>query len=81
MSTQEEERTTVEIEMLYQQRMTVRIPAYRVPPSPESVFHLVRNTDPEFVADVLPSGWDDAVCIGDLDVIDIRESTEAGGDA
>ena len=62
-----------EIEMLYQQRMTVRIPVREMPANPESAFHLVKNADPEFVADVLPSDWDDAVTTGELNVVDILE--------
>lgn len=69
--------TVAEIEMLYQQRMTVRIPVDEVPPTPESAFHLVKNTDPEFIADVLPHSWDHAVSVGNLNVLDVTD----GGDA
>lgn len=66
------------IEMLYQQRMTVRVPVEKMPATPEGAFHLVKNTDPEFVADVLPSDWDDAVCTGELNVVYIQEGSTHG---
>lgn len=67
-------RKVAEIEMLYQQRMTVKIPVDELPATPESAFHLVKNTDPEFVADVIPNRWDQLTSTGDLNVVDIQES-------
>jgi hypothetical protein len=72
--------TAVEIDMLYQQRMTVEIPVRDVPPTPESAFRLVKNTDPEFVADVIPNRWDDLTATGELNVVDVREASSTGGD-
>lgn len=69
-----DERHTVEIDVLYQQSMTVEVPVYETPVSPEDAWHLLKNTDPEFIADVLPSSWDHAVSVGDINVVDIREA-------
>jgi len=65
---------TAEIELLYQQRMTVKIPVHEVPANPESAFHLVKNTDPEFVNDVIPNTWGSLVSAGSLNVVDIEEA-------
>lgn len=70
----EELQKVAEIEMLYQQRMTVKIPVDELPPSPEAAFHLVKNTDPEFVADVIPNRWDQLTSTGNLNVVDITEA-------
>lgn len=64
--------TVAEIELLYQQRMTVTVPTDTIPSTPDSALRLVKNTDPEFVGDVLPNSWDDATTTGHLDVVDIR---------
>lgn len=64
-----------QIELLYQQRMTVEIPVTEMPATPEDAYHLIKNTDPEFVADVLPSDWGDATSQGELNVVDIQETT------
>lgn len=65
-----------QIEMLYQQRMTVHIPVDEMPASPEDAWHLVRCADPEFISDVMPHSWDDATCQGHLEVVDIQEEKE-----
>ena len=65
---------TVEIEFLYQQRMTVEIPTDEPPATPDAAWHLVKNTDPEFVADVIPNTWDSLVAVGSLNVVDIEPS-------
>jgi hypothetical protein len=65
------------IEFLYQQRMTVEIPVREMPPTPEAAWHLVKNTDPEFVADVIPNTWDNLVSTGSLNVVDIEEADDA----
>ena len=67
------ERGVAKIEMLYQQRMTVEIPVREMPRTPEDAWHLVKNTDPEFVADVIPNTWDQLVSTGSLNVVDIEE--------
>ena len=63
----------VEIELLYQQRMTVTLPVEEPPATPEAAWHLVKNTDPEFVNDVIPNTWDRLVSVGSLNVVDIEE--------
>lgn len=73
----EDPRDVAVVEMLYQQRMKVRIPVEEMPATPEGAFHLVKNTDPEFVADVLPTDWDDAVCVGDLNVVDVQKEDQS----
>jgi len=72
-SVSDTEQTVAEIEMLYQQRMTVKIPVNAIPASPDIAFRVVKNTDPEFIADALPSSWHDAMTTGHLDVVDIEE--------
>lgn len=62
-----------QIEMEYTQRMTVKIPVDGMPPTERDAFDLVKNTDPEFIADVLPNRWDDAVSVGEMDVVDVTE--------
>jgi len=69
-----EQTDTVKIEFLYQQRMTVEIPTDEPPATPDGAWHLVKNTDPEFVADVIPNTWDDLVSVGSLNVVDIDTS-------
>jgi len=63
----------VSIEMLYQQRMTVRIPVDEPPATPRDAWHLVKNADPEFVGDALPCTWEDVNRAGNLEVVDITE--------
>lgn len=66
-----------QIEMLYQQKVTVQIPVDEVPTSPEAAFDVVKNRDPEYVADVMPTRWGDAMTQGDLQVLDIDDVTES----
>lgn len=61
------------IEMEYRQTMTVTIPVEEMPKTEEHAFHLVKHTDPEFIGDVLPNRWDDAVSVGELEVMDLQE--------
>jgi len=68
---------TARIEFLYQQRMTVEVPVREIPPTPEAAFNLVKNTDPEFVADVIPNSWDKLVATGSLNVVDVTEAADA----
>jgi hypothetical protein len=65
-----------QIEMLYQQQITVQIPVEDMPANPESAFHLVKNTDPEFVCDVLPTTWMD-ISRDNLRVVDVSDVTES----
>ena len=67
----------VQIEMLYQQRMTVQIPVNDIPATPEDAYHLVKNTDPEFIADVIPNRWNDLTSTGDLSLVDVSDVTES----
>lgn len=72
----DEPTRTAKIEMLYQQRMTVEIPVREMPATPESAFHLVKNTDPEFVNDVIPNTWGSLLSAGSLNVVDIEEADD-----
>ena len=67
---------TARIEMLYQQRMTVEMPVREMPPTPEAAYHLVKNTDPDFMADVIPNRWDDLTSTGSLNVVDVTEGDD-----
>lgn len=67
------EQTVAEIELLYQQRMTVRIPCNHVPPSPEDAYRLVKDAGPQTVVDALPASWMDVTTSGNLNVVDIQE--------
>jgi hypothetical protein len=54
-----------QIEMLYQQRITVQIPVRDLPAGPDFAYQLVKNTKPEFVADVLATTWMGLATSGD----------------
>lgn len=68
-----QEETIAEIEILYQQSMTVRMPVQEMPASPEDAWYLIKDFNPEAITDALPADWDDATLQGDLNVVDIRE--------
>lgn len=69
----EETQSVAHIDVKYSQTMTVKIPVEEMPATETDAFHLVKDTDPEFVTDMLPNRWDDAVSVGELDIIDIEE--------
>jgi hypothetical protein len=69
----EDSQSVAHIEMEYTQTMTAKIPVEEMPADESDAFHLVKNTDPDFVTDVLPNRWDDAVSVGELDVVGIEE--------
>jgi hypothetical protein len=62
---------TPTVELLYQQRMTVELPAGEIPETPDDVLHLIKNTDPQMIPDLLPNQWDDAMTVGSLTVLDV----------
>lgn len=66
------------VELEYRQRISVSIPVDEMPDGCRGALDLVKNADPEFVADALPRNWDTAVSVGEFDVVDVSE--ERGSD-
>lgn len=65
-----------EIEIEYHQTMRVSIPAEEMPADESSALELVKNVDPEFVADALPNSWDQAVSDGEFEVVSLSEEDD-----
>lgn len=68
--------TIAEIELEYRQRITVSIPTDEMPAGESGALDLVKNTDPEFVVDALPSEWDQAASVGGFEVVDLSEEAD-----
>lgn len=62
---------------MWKRNLTVQIPVNNIPKSPDTAYNLVKNTDPEFVSDVIPNRWDSLNSVGNLNVLDIVDVTDS----
>jgi len=64
---------TAKIDVTYTQDITVTLPVRDVPDTEREAWYLLKDTHPEFIRDALPTGWNQATSVGDIDVTNVSE--------